>query len=81
MQGWLQRETADVDEATDALGAMVAAVLDNHAAILDTLPHLRPSSMVYVKSSKATYSNTVATVIHQFVGLKFGKDVTNELKN
>ena len=51
---------ADVDEATDALGAMVAAVLDDQAAVLDTLRHQRPSSMVYVRSSKATYSNTVA---------------------
>jgi hypothetical protein len=28
---------ADVDEATDALGAIVAAVLDDQAAVLDTL--------------------------------------------
>ena len=53
---------AVVDEATDALGAMVAAVLDDQAAVLDTLRHQRLSSMVYVRSSKATYSNTVAKV-------------------
>ena len=51
-----------VDEATDALGAMVAAVLDDQAAVRDTLRHQRLSSMVYVRSSKATYSNTVAKV-------------------
>jgi hypothetical protein len=51
-----------VDETTDALGAMVVAALDNQAAVLDTLRHQRPSSMVYAKNSKAMYSNTVATV-------------------
>jgi len=62
VQEWLKGEMAGVVEATDALGAMVAAVLDDQAAVLDRLWHQRPPSMVYAKNSKAMYLNTVATV-------------------
>jgi hypothetical protein len=62
VQAWLKGGTVGVVEATDAQGAMVVAVLDDQAAVLDTLRHQRPSSMVYAKNSKAMYSNTVATV-------------------
>jgi len=36
-------------QATDALGAMVVAVLDNQAAVLGILRYPSPSSMAYVK--------------------------------
>ena len=36
-------------QATDALGAMVVAVLDNQAAVLGMLRYPSPSSMAYVK--------------------------------
>jgi hypothetical protein len=38
-----------VIQATDALGAMVVAVLDNQAAVLGILRYPSPSSMAYVK--------------------------------